>query len=77
MPWIPPLPPPHQKAFAGEMIVLSDPTHLKLCEQGTWNTRMLVETGLLMRTRDGRLFVNFALAVNNAGRSSPMDATGR
>ena len=47
------------EAFEGEMIVLSatgfhakegDPANLKLCERGTWNTRMLVETVLSMLT---------------------------
>jgi hypothetical protein len=47
------------EAFDGEMIVLSDtafpakegdPPNLKLCERGTWNTRMLVETVLSMLT---------------------------
>ena len=45
------------KSFEEEMIVLSDsafhakegdPVNLKLCERGTWNTRMLVETVLSM-----------------------------
>jgi len=47
------------EAFEDEMIVLSDtafhakegdPPNLKLCERGTWNTRMLVETVLSMLT---------------------------
>jgi hypothetical protein len=45
--------------FEDEMIVLSDtafhakvgdPTNLKICERGLWNTRMLVETVLSMVT---------------------------
>jgi len=45
--------------FDGQRIVLSDegfqakegdPPNLKLCHRGTWNTRMLVETGLSMLT---------------------------
>jgi hypothetical protein len=47
------------EAFEKEMIVLSDtgfhakvgdPSNLKLCARGTWNTRMLVETVLAMLT---------------------------
>ncbi len=47
------------ETFAGEMIVLSDtgfharvgdPPNLKLCERGTWNPRMLIETVLSMLT---------------------------
>jgi len=47
------------EAFADDMIVLSDtafhakegdPPNLKLCNRGTWNTRMLVETVLSMLT---------------------------
>jgi hypothetical protein len=47
------------EAFEEQMIVLSDtgfhakygdPPNLKLCERGTWNTRMLVETVLSMLT---------------------------
>jgi len=50
---------PLSEAFAEAMIVLSDtgfhakegdPPNLKLCERGTWNTRMLVETVLSMLT---------------------------
>jgi hypothetical protein len=56
--------PPLSEAFAGEMIVLSatgfpategDPTNLKLCARGPWNTRMLVETVLSMLTGVGHL----------------------
>jgi len=45
--------------FDGQMIVLTDtgfhaktgdPTNLKVCPRGTWNTRMLVETVLSMLT---------------------------
>jgi hypothetical protein len=47
------------EAFEGEMIILSDtgfhakegdPPNLKLCNRGSWNTRMLVETVLSMLT---------------------------
>lgn len=45
--------------FAGQMVVLTDtgfhghtgdPTNMKVCKRGTWNTRMLVETVLSMLT---------------------------
>ena len=47
------------RQFNGRMIVLSDtgfhaaevePAHLKLCQQGEWQNRLLVETGLSMLT---------------------------